>query len=127
MATQPVLTFHDGKFDIPKQLQEDLKLREGSELRVTYSRFGMLLLAPTEKDSDRWHSAISDWRSLEGILPDLRTAAWEAEAIERKARATANLEKLLQSPDTGTTELRQAEREWELADDELDFGPFPAR
>jgi hypothetical protein len=127
MAALPVLTFHDGKLDVPQQLQDDWKLHEGSELRVTYSRFGKILLEPMVYDSTEWTSAIADWRSLEGSLPDLRTPEWEAEARERKDRATANLQRVHSSPDTTTTEFRQAEREWELADDELDFGPFPQR
>jgi hypothetical protein len=127
MAAQPVLRFHDGKLEVPQQLQEDWKLREGSELRVTYARFGKILLEPSDDDSTQETSAITGWRLLGGILPDLRTAEWEAEATERKERATANLHRLQRSPDANATELKQAEREWELADDELDFGPFSNR
>ncbi len=127
MSAQPLLTFHDGKLDVPEQLQQDWKLSEGTELRVTYARFGKILLESTKYQSGQWESAISDWRALEGAVPDLRTAEWEAEAAERKERATATLERLRRSHSVGTTEMRQAEREWELADDELDFGPFPQR
>jgi hypothetical protein len=127
MAAQPVLTFQDGKLNVPEQLQRDWKLSEGSELRVTYARFGKILLEPTKYQSGQWEAAISDWRSLKGSLPDLSTPEWEAEATERKERAAANLERLRLSPNAGTTEIKQAEREWELADDELDFGPFPQR
>jgi hypothetical protein len=125
MATVPVLTFHDGKLDVPKKLQQDWKLDEGSELRVVSSSPSLILLEPAEKKSTDANGAMAAWRSLRGILPDRRTPEWEAEALARKARATENREKLYNSPDASTTELRRAEREWELADDELDFGPFP--
>ncbi len=127
MATVPVLTFHNGKLDVPQELQRDWKLDEGSELRVVSSSPSLILLEPAEKIPPNVEGAITSWRSLGGMLPDLRTPEWEVEAVERKARATENLERLYKSPDASTTELRQAEREWELADDELDFGPFPKR
>jgi len=127
MSTVPVLTFHDGKLDVPQELQRDWKLDEGSELRVVSSSPSLILLEPNEKKPVNMEGAIASWRSLKGILPDRRTPEWEAAAIARKAQASENFKQLYKSPDTSTTELRRAEREWELADDELDFGPFPKR
>jgi hypothetical protein len=67
---------------------------------------------------------ITGWRDLQGIIPDRRTPEWESEAIARKQRAQENLDRVYASLDSGATDIKQAQREWELADDELDFGPF---
>lgn len=127
MSTNPVLRFHDGKLDVPEELQRDWKLHEGSELRVVSSSAELIVLESSGDMQARIAAAIAHWRSLEGILPDLRTPEWEAQAVARKQQAADSLELLYQSGDAGATELKQAERKWELADDELDFGPFTHR
>jgi hypothetical protein len=127
MATNPVLRFHDGKLDVPEELQRDWKLHEGSELRVVSSSGELIVLEAGGDLPGKVAGAIKDWRSLEGVLPDRRTAELEAQAAARKQCAADRLEVLHQSGDAGATELKQAEREWELADDELDFGPFTQR
>jgi hypothetical protein len=121
MATNPVLRFHNGKLDVPEELQRDWKLHEGSELRVVSSSAELIVL---KSAGDLPKETVGRWRSLEGILPDRRTPEWEAQAVARKQRAADRLELLYKSGSAGATELKQAEREWELADDELDFGPF---
>jgi hypothetical protein len=127
MATNPVLKFHDGKLDVPEELQRDWKLREGSELRVVSSSAELIVLESAGDLPGRIATAITHWRSLEEILPDRRTSEWEAQAVARKQRAAESLELLHKSGNAGATELKQAEREWELADDELDFGPLTHR
>jgi len=62
---------------------------------------------------------------LRGCLKDRHTPESVAKAEARKQLATENLERLYASKVASTTEIRAAEREWELADDELDSGPFP--
>lgn len=127
MATNPVLRFHDGKLDVPEELQRDWKLHEGSELRVVSCSGELIVLESGGDLPGKVAGAIKDWRSLEGVLPDRRTAELETQAAARKQRAADRLEHLRQSGNAGATELKQAEREWELADDELDFGPFTQR
>ena len=124
MAAHPVLTFHNGRLDVPEELQRDWKLGEGSELRVlSSSSHALILLAPPECDSVKQYPTITTLQAL----PDLRTPEWEAKATARKEQAAKNLDLLYGSGTATTTELRSAEREWELADDELDFGPFRER
>jgi hypothetical protein len=127
MATNPVLKFHDGKLDVPEELQRDWKLHEGSELRVVSSSAELIVLESAGDLPGRIAAAIKHWRSLEGILPDLRTPEWEAQAVARKQHAADSLKLLYESGNAGATELKQAERKWELADDELDFGPITHR
>ena len=124
MAPIAVLTFHDGKIEIPDELQRAWKLREGSELRVVSSTPARILLETNEQAQER---AVADWQSLEGCLPDLRTPEWQAQAQARKDVAREELDRVYRSPDSSATDIKRAEREWELADDELDFGPLAQR
>lgn len=124
MAAQPVLTFHDGRLDIPKELQADLDLREGSKLRVVSCSPGHLTLAVADCSCPDVGQMMKLLDSLRGILPDRRTPEWDAAAVDRKEKAAKELDRLHASGAATGTELKHAEREWELADDELDFGPF---
>lgn len=121
------LTFHDGKLEVPEELQRNWKLAEGSQLQVIDASPARILLHATTWPPVSSNDAIAGWRSLGGILPDLRTPETHARAVLRKEQATKHLEDVYASPLSATTAIRAAEREWELADDELDFGPFPER
>jgi hypothetical protein len=71
-----------------------------------------------------------EWRKFEDLrrsLPPARERApeWEARAEDRKQRVQAELDRLYASKTASSTEIKNAEREWEFADDELDGGPFP--
>ena len=127
MSTNPVLKFHDGKLIVPEELQRDWKLHEGSELRVVSSSAELIVLESAGDLLGRIAAAITHWRSLEGILPDLRTPEWEAQALARKQHAKDSLDVISKSGNAGATELKKAERKWELGDEELDFGPFTQR
>ncbi len=76
MATNPVLRFHDGKLDVPEELQRDWKLHEGSELRVVSCSGELIVLESGGDLPGKVAAAIKDWRSLEGVLPDRSTAEW---------------------------------------------------
>ena len=69
MATNPVLTFHDGKLDVPEELQRDWKLDEGSELRVVSSSPSLILLEPSGKKPSDVNAAMAAWRLLRGKIP----------------------------------------------------------
>ncbi len=125
MATQAVLTFHDGRLDVPKQLQADLNLHEGSELRVVSSSPAHVLLEFAQTPKPDLPKVIELLHSLRHSVADRRTAEWEAAASARKECASRELDRLYASGTATPAELLHAEREWELADDELDFGPFP--
>jgi transposase-like protein len=67
---------------------------------------------------------------LAGFRRDLppsreRTPEWQARAEARKQMAQDELDRVYASKIASATEIKNANREWELADDELDFGPFP--
>jgi antitoxin component of MazEF toxin-antitoxin module len=97
MATQVILTFSDGKLAIPPEVQEQMHLTEGAQLRVILTAKDRLVLEPAEGATE-WKDT---GRSLRGILSD--------------------------HPEHDTSEARAEERAWELAHDERKFGPFPKR
>lgn len=103
MATQSVLTFADGKLEIPLEVQEKMRLQNGAQFRLVSASNGQLIVAPIEpQESPEWKWEPNDrWQSLQGILSD--------------------------HPEHDTTAAKKAEREWELAHDERKFGPFPIR
>jgi hypothetical protein len=55
---------------------------------------------------------------------------WRESSVDRigrrKRKAQEELDRVYASGNAGATAMKAAEREWELADDELDFGPFRA-
>jgi hypothetical protein len=53
------------------------------------------------------------------------TPEWRARAEARKQRAQDELDRLYASKTASSTEIKQANKEWEFADDDLDFGPYP--
>lgn len=64
MATNAILTFHDGKLDVPQELQRDLGLVNGASFHVVYAASGKLMLDSCEPaDQPK-----ADWRRLQGIL-----------------------------------------------------------
>ena len=83
-----LITFSDGKLELPKEVQEELHLTDGAQLRLTLlSSTGMRL--EKEEPEAKWVPN-ETWRSLRGILsghPDHDTSkvraeerAWEAGA-----------------------------------------------
>jgi|SRR5271168_664798 len=97
MSTQVILTFSDGKLTIPPEVQEQMHLTEGAQLRLILTGKDRLVLEPADCASD----PKGDWRSLRGILSD--------------------------HPEHDTSKARAEERAWELEHDERKFGPFPQR
>ena len=95
MATQVILTFSDGKLTIPPEVQEQMHLAEGSQLRVILTAKDRMVLEPAEGATGRKDAG----RSLRGILSD--------------------------RPEHDTSKVRAEERAWELEHDERKFGPFP--
>jgi len=67
MATDPIITFHDGKFDVPEELQENLKLHEGERFRVISSR-DRLTFERESEPTPRATASLEAWNSLRGIL-----------------------------------------------------------
>lgn len=122
MAAHPIVTFHDGKLEVPEELQRELKLHEGSQLRVV-AVSGESVTLQTEPAPPA-ASAWDNWTKLRGMLASEWTPEAYAAAVERKRLAQENLDRVYASGTAGATEIKAAEREWELADDELDFGPF---
>jgi bifunctional DNA-binding transcriptional regulator/antitoxin component of YhaV-PrlF toxin-antitoxin module len=97
MATQVILTFSDGKLEIPVEVQEQMQLKDGAKLRLILTGKDRIVLEPAEASAD----PMGDWRSLRGILSD--------------------------HPEHDTGKARAEERAWELEHDERKFGPFPQR
>lgn len=127
MSASPTFTVHEHSLESDEDLRETLHLSVGTKLIVLSSGPDQIVLQrqlSPEVRTKKLENAMSAIERLRGILPDHRTPEWLAEATERKRLATEHLEKLYASTGATTTELKQAERAWELADDELDFGPF---
>lgn len=110
MATQSILTFSDGKLEIPVEVQEKMQLKEGAKLRLVLASVSRMVLTRAEATSivpndsfGALHGLVpnEDWKSLRGILSD--------------------------HPEHDTTRARAEERAWELEHDERKFGPFPER
>ena len=123
MATNPIFTYDHGNLVVPEELRGSEFLKEGSTLELV-SRQGCLVLQPvngTRRKRSR-EEVMAAWDSLAGMRPDTRTPEQQAEASARKKRAAANLDKLYSSKTATAIELKAAEREWEFADDALDFG-----
>lgn len=110
MITDAVLTFTDGKLEVPKEVQEEMHLTEGTRLRLVSATASEMHAVRDERPAavdgkepiwlgNRWWVPNQGWRSLRGILDG--------------------------HPDHDTSAQRKAEREWELAHDERKFGPFP--
>lgn len=97
MATQVILTFSDGKLEIPVEVQEEMHLTEGTKLRLILTAKDRMVLEPAEVSAE----PKGDWRSLRGILSDYS--------------------------EHDTSKARAEERAWELEHDERKFGPFPKR
>jgi hypothetical protein len=94
MATQVILTFSDGKLAIPPEVQEQMHLTEGSQLRLILTAKDRMVLEPTAPSTEPKDAG----RSLRGILSD--------------------------HPEHDTSKARAEERAWELEHDERKFGPF---
>jgi hypothetical protein len=88
MATEAVLTFSDGKLEVPEEVREELHLSDGMKVAVTLNRI------VDNRVQTRQAGGKRDWRSFEGLLKDrpehdtsrARAAerAWELEHDERK-------------------------------------------
>jgi hypothetical protein len=117
MAANPIAVVHDGMVEIPIELKYDPRFRNGAKLQ----------LVPVPVSEQPPQEPRGDWRRLEGILsrPDW-TPEEHTRVVERKRKAQEELDRVYASGNAGATAMKAAEREWELADDELDFGPFRA-
>ena len=74
------LTYHDGKLEVPEDLQRELHLQEGARLQVLSEPGPRLVLVP-EKAS---RTGVVDWRMYEGVLAHLNldlNADLEAERV----------------------------------------------
>jgi hypothetical protein len=107
MATQVILTFSDGKLAIPPEVQEQMHLTEGTQLRLVLVEKDRLVLGPA--------GAAVDPKEL----PD-----WKWEPNERWGSARGMLS---DHPEHDTSRARAEERAWELEHDERKFGPFSKR
>jgi hypothetical protein len=112
MVRDVVVTFSEGKLNLPRAVREEMHLVEGSKLRLISSSKDTWTFARDEKPEavdgkepiwlgNRWWVPNDDWRKLQGILSD--------------------------HPEHDTTAARHADRIWELEHDERKFGPFPKR
>jgi bifunctional DNA-binding transcriptional regulator/antitoxin component of YhaV-PrlF toxin-antitoxin module len=107
MATQVILTFSDGKLVIPPEVQEQMHLTEGAQLRLILTAEDRMVLEPAgavvePKELPDWKWEPNDqWRSARGMLSD--------------------------HPEHDTSKARAEERALELEHDERKFGPFPKR
>ena len=128
MSASPTFTVHEHSLESDKDLRETLQLSVGTKLVVLSCGPNQIVLQrqpSPEVRAKKLENAMAAIERLKGSLPDNRTPEWLAKATERKRLATEHLEKVYASKCTTATELKQAERAWELADDELDFGRPP--
>ena len=92
MAAQVILTFREGVLEVPAEVREYFHLTEGSRLRLTLGAD-----TPATLEPERTAPATKrGWRSFEGFLKNI--------------------------PARDTSEIRAAERAWELAYDERKYG-----
>lgn len=68
MAAHPVLRFHNGRLDVPEQLQRDWKLQEGSELRILSSSPDHILLECSKQAAPDFATTMALLDSLRGSL-----------------------------------------------------------
>lgn len=120
---------HSRSLDCDEELMNTLGLPEGTRLIVASHNDREIVLRHAlvpEATKKSVEEVLEIWRSLtETYTPSVPwTAEWQAKAEERKRKATEALDRVYADPNSGATDLKAAEREWELADDELDFGPF---
>lgn len=86
MATNAYLTYHDGKLEVPEELQREWHLHEGARLRVIQEVDGKLRLQPDDIPDPK----TVDWRQFEGVLSGLGldlNADLEAERIKEELDA----------------------------------------
>lgn len=84
MATNAYLTYHDGKLEVPEELRKELRLTEGTRLRVVASG-GQIVL---DADKTLAEPPSVDWRSLRGALADVDVdfnAELEADRLRENA------------------------------------------
>ena|ERR1700722_5396006 len=107
METQVILTFSDGKLAIPHEVQEQMHLTEGAQLRLILTAEDRIVLEPAGSAVES--KGLPDWK-------------WEPNDQWRAARGM-----LSDHPEHDTSKARVEERAWELEHDERKFGPFPKR
>jgi bifunctional DNA-binding transcriptional regulator/antitoxin component of YhaV-PrlF toxin-antitoxin module len=98
MATEAIVTFSNGKLEVPVEVQEAMHLTEGTKLRLVRTATNRLILEPAPLPSV---GPSEGWRSLRGVLSD--------------------------HPEHDTSKARAEERAWELEHDERKFCLFPER
>ncbi len=67
MASPAFLTFHDGKLEMPDDLQRELHLLKGTRLQVLAEPGPRLVLVPDQNS----RTGVTDWTAYEGILAGL--------------------------------------------------------
>jgi hypothetical protein len=100
MVVDAVVTFSDGKVNVPKEVQEKMHLTEGTRLRLVSSS-NTEMRFEVESFSNKPWVPNDNWRSLRGILSG--------------------------HPEHDTSKVLHEERMWELEHDERKFGPSSNR
>ncbi len=122
MATNPIFIYDNGRVVVPEELRDTEYLHNGVQLELVSIQNGLTLLPVRVPESRSSAKAISAWNSLADLYPDWKNPQQQADAALRKQRAAEALDLLYSSGCATASALKAAEREWELADDALDFG-----
>jgi bifunctional DNA-binding transcriptional regulator/antitoxin component of YhaV-PrlF toxin-antitoxin module len=66
MASNAYLTYHNGKLEVPEELQRQLQLHDGQRLEVVAEPGPRLVLVPVAAR----RTSVMDWKLYEGALAD---------------------------------------------------------
>lgn len=86
MASYPVLTVGDGVIQIPKELQDDPRLKKGARLFLVTPQGGPLLL----ECADDLARTEGDWRKLRGALKNAGVRLTEEMEAEKQRELAAD-------------------------------------
>jgi hypothetical protein len=89
---------------IPPEVQEQMHLTEGTQLRLILTAKDRMVLEPAQASTEP--KELPEWK-------------WEPNDVWRPARGM-----LSDHPEHDTSKARAEERAWELEHDERKFGPF---
>ncbi len=126
MATMPKFIVTQHSLETEADLQHEMSLPIGTTLELVSKDETLLLLRPVSKSLSELSPAqrLSVWSGLGELLPSARTESWKQWAEARKQLAAKLLNETYTSGVADASQMKRVEREWELADDELDFGPL---
>ena len=65
MATNAYLTYHDGKLEVPEELQREMQLEDGARLRIVYTSADQIVLRADKTDGV---NPAREWHFLRGVL-----------------------------------------------------------